>query len=36
MVSMMQMSVELVSINRGPASAGAFEVPAGFKKVAAQ
>jgi hypothetical protein len=36
MVSMMQMSVELVSINRGPASAGAFEVPAGFKKVGPQ
>ncbi len=36
MVSMMQMSVELVSVNRGPASAGAFEVPTDFKKVAAQ
>ncbi len=36
MVSMMQLSVELVSVNRSPASAGAFEVPADFKKVGAQ
>jgi hypothetical protein len=36
MVSMMQMSVELMSVNRGSASAGAFEVPPDFKKVAAQ
>lgn len=36
MVNMMQMSVELISINKNPASAGAFEVPADFKKVTTQ
>jgi hypothetical protein len=30
------MSVELISINKNPASAGAFEVPADFKKVTTQ
>jgi hypothetical protein len=36
MVNMMQMSVELISMHKNPASAGAFEVPADFKKVSAQ
>ncbi len=34
MVNVIEMSVELVSVNRNAASPGAFEVPAGFKKVA--
>lgn len=34
MVNLIEMSVELVSVNHNAASPGAFEVPAGFKKVA--
>jgi hypothetical protein len=32
-VNVIEMAVELVSVNRNPASPSAFEVPAGFKKV---
>jgi hypothetical protein len=33
MINVIQMSVELVSVNRNAASPTAFEVPAGFKKI---
>jgi hypothetical protein len=36
MVSMMQMSVELMSVNHNAAGAGTFDVPADFKKVTAK
>lgn len=34
--ALIEMSVELASVNRSAASPGAFELPAGFKKITQQ